>query len=59
MDQNIHVKVDQNEGCAIWIIAIALVMIALMTHRHLKQLHPVPQQPAIQQEAPSEAYTGS
>lgn len=56
----IQVKVEQdNEGCAIWIIAIVMIWMAWMMHSYMKQPHPAPQQPAIQQEAPSEAHTGS
>lgn len=48
----IQVKVEQdNEGCAIWIIAIVLVWMAWMLHTIKEQrLQPVPQQPAIEQQ---------
>lgn len=46
-----HVTVDHEEGCAIWIIAIVMIWIALMMRGYIKQQsQPIPQQPQIEQQ---------
>ena len=48
-----HVTVDQNEGCAIWIIAIVMIWMAIMLRGYIRQQQPVPQQPVIEQQEPA------
>ena len=47
---DIHVKVEQEEGCAVWVIAIVMIWIAFMLRGYMKQqLQPLPQSPVIEQ----------
>lgn len=49
-----HVTVDHHEGCAIWIIAIVMIWIAIMLRGYIRQQEqPAPKQPIIEQQEPA------